>query len=93
MTIAPTIVHGGTKLNVIPDQVEVDLDVRTLPGQSEADVRSLLAEAIGDLGDKVDIVWAHNDPASESPVGTPLWHELAAMVKRFHPGAEPVPYV
>ena len=92
MTIAPTIVHGGTKLNVIPDQVELDLDVRTLPGQSEADVRSLLAEAIGDLGDKVDIAWAHNDPASESPVGTPLWHELDAMVKRFHPGAEPVPY-
>ncbi len=92
MTIAPTVVHGGTKLNVIPDQVELDLDVRTLPGQNEADVRSLLAEAIGDLGDKVDIVWAHNDPASESPVTTPLWHELDAMVKRFHPGAEPVPY-
>jgi acetylornithine deacetylase/succinyl-diaminopimelate desuccinylase-like protein len=92
MTIAPTIVHGGTKLNVIPDQVELDLDVRTLPGQTEADVRSLLAEAIGDLGDKVEIVWAHNDPASESPVGTPLWYELDAMVKWFHPGAESVPY-
>ena len=92
MTIAPTIVHGGTKLNVIPDQVELDLDVRTLPGQSEDDVRSLLAEAIGDLGDKVEIVWADNDPASESPVGTPLWDELDAMVKRFHPGAESVPY-
>ena len=92
MTIAPTIVHGGTKLNVIPDQVEVDLDVRTLPGQSETDVRSLLAEAIGDLGDKVEIVWTHNDPASESPIGTPLWHELETMVKRFHPGAEAVPY-
>jgi len=92
MTIAPTIVHGGTKLNVIPDQVELDLDVRTLPGQSEADVRSLLAEAVGDLADKVEVLWAHNDPASESPVDTPLWNELAAMVNRFHPGAEPVPY-
>ena len=92
MTIAPTVVHGGTKLNVIPDQVEVDLDVRTLPGQTAADVRSLLTEAIGDLGDKVEILWAHNDPASESPIGTPLWDELDAMVKRFHPGAESVPF-
>ena len=92
MTIAPTIVHGGTKINVIPDQVELDLDVRTLPGQTEADVRSVLAEAIGDLGDKVEIVWAHDDPASESPVGTPLWDELDAMVRRFHPGAESVPF-
>ena len=86
MTIAPTIVRGGTKLNVIPDQVDLDLDVRTLPGQTEADVRALLAEAIGDLGDKVEILWAHDDPASESPIGTPLWDELDAMVRRFHPG-------
>jgi len=92
MTIAPTIIHGGTKLNVIPDQVELDLDVRTLPGQTETDVRSLLGEAIGDLGDKVEILWAHDDPASESPVGTPLWDELDTMVRRFHPGAQSVPY-
>ena len=92
MTVAPTIVHGGTKINVIPDQVDIELDVRTLPGQTEADVRSLLAEAIGDLGDKVEILSAHDDPSSESPVGTPLWDELDAMVHRFHPGAESVPF-
>jgi len=92
MTIAPTIVHGGTKINVIPDRVDVELDVRTLPGQTEADVRALLAEAIGDLGDKVEIVSAHDDPASESPVGTPLWDQLDAMVRRFHPGSESVPF-
>jgi acetylornithine deacetylase/succinyl-diaminopimelate desuccinylase-like protein len=92
LTIAPTIIHGGTKLNVIPDEVELDLDVRTLPGQTETEVRSLLGEAIGDLGDKVEILWAHDDPASQSPVGTPLWDELDAMVRRFHPGAESVPY-
>ena len=92
MTVAPTIVHGGTKINVIPDQVDIELDVRTLPGQTEADVRSLLAEAIGDLGDKVEILSAHDDPSSESPVGTPLWDELDAMVHQFHPGAESVPF-
>jgi acetylornithine deacetylase/succinyl-diaminopimelate desuccinylase-like protein len=92
MTIAPTIVQGGTKLNVIPDQVDLDLDIRTLPGQTETEVRALLAEALGDLGDKVEILWAHDDPASESPVGTPLWDELDAMVRRFHPGAESVPF-
>jgi acetylornithine deacetylase/succinyl-diaminopimelate desuccinylase-like protein len=92
MTIAPTIVRGGTKLNVIPDEVDLDLDVRTLPGQTEADVRALLAEATGDLGDKVELLWAHDDPASESPTATPLWDELVAMVRRFHPGAEAVPY-
>ena len=32
-TFAPTIVHGGTKTNVIPDLVDVEVDIRTLPGQ------------------------------------------------------------
>jgi acetylornithine deacetylase/succinyl-diaminopimelate desuccinylase-like protein len=92
MTITPTIVRGGSKLNVIPDQVDLDLDVRTLPGQTERDVRALLLEAIGDLGDKVEILWAHDDPATESVMGNRLWDELDSMVRRFHPGAEAVPY-
>jgi len=92
MTIAPTIVEGGTKLNIIPDKVDIDIDVRTLPGQREADVRAVLMSAIGDLADKVEIIWAHDDPASESPIGTPLWDELDAMVRRFHPGAQSVPF-
>ncbi|MGA3216516.1 MAG: M20/M25/M40 family metallo-hydrolase [Acidimicrobiales bacterium] len=92
MTVAPTIINGGTKLNVIPDKVDLDLDVRTLPGQGEAEVRAVIKQAIGDLSDKVEILWAHDDPASESPIGTPLWAELDAMVKRFHPGAESVPF-
>jgi acetylornithine deacetylase/succinyl-diaminopimelate desuccinylase-like protein len=92
MTIAPTIVSGGTKLNIIPDKVDIDIDVRTLPGQQEPEVRALLTAAIGDLAEKVEILWAHDDPASESPIGTPLWDELDAMVRRFHPGAQSVPH-
>jgi acetylornithine deacetylase/succinyl-diaminopimelate desuccinylase-like protein len=30
-TFAPTVVHGGTKTNVIPDTVDIELDIRTLP--------------------------------------------------------------
>ena len=33
-TFAPTVVHGGTKTNVIPDRVDLEVDIRTLPGQS-----------------------------------------------------------
>ena len=31
-TFAPTVVHGGTKTNVIPDRVDIEVDIRTLPG-------------------------------------------------------------
>jgi acetylornithine deacetylase/succinyl-diaminopimelate desuccinylase-like protein len=92
LTIAPTIVHGGTKINVIPDTVELELDIRTLPGQEEAEVRALLAEAIGDLWPKVEVVLMVDDPATSSPIDTPLWTALQKVSERFHPGAPLVPF-
>ena len=46
-TIAPTIAHGGVKTNVIPDRVDLQVDIRTLPGQTDDDIRAMLFEAIG----------------------------------------------
>jgi acetylornithine deacetylase/succinyl-diaminopimelate desuccinylase-like protein len=92
LTIAPTIVHGGTKINVIPDTVELELDIRTLPGQDETEVRALLAEAIGDLWPKVEVLFMVDDPASASPAGTPLWGAMEKVSERFHPGAPLVPF-
>ena len=37
-TISPNMVHGGVKTNVIPDEVVLEVDIRTLPGQTGADV-------------------------------------------------------
>ena len=31
-TFSPNVMHGGTKTNVIPDSVELEIDIRTLPG-------------------------------------------------------------
>jgi acetylornithine deacetylase/succinyl-diaminopimelate desuccinylase-like protein len=90
-TIAPTIVHGGTKTNVIPDQVDLELDIRTLPGQTPQDVRDLLADALGDLADRVEIVAAHDDLATESPVDTPLWDTLGRATRAVYAGSHLVP--
>lgn len=92
MTVAPTVAHGGTKTNVIPDRVDVQLDVRTLPGQTFADVRAFVDEALGDdLAGRVEIVEAHDDPSTQSPVDTPLWDCLARSTERFYAGSHLVP--
>ncbi len=44
--------HGGTKTNVIPDLVELEVDIRTLPGQTGDEVLAQLHEALGDLADR-----------------------------------------
>ena len=36
----PNVVHGGAKTNVIPDEVVLEVDIRTLPGQTGARRRS-----------------------------------------------------
>jgi len=92
-TIAPTVVHGGTKTNVIPDTVDLQLDIRTLPGQVEADVRRLLDEALGDLAARVEILAAHDDPSTASPAETPLWDSFARAVRGPYPDAQLVPYL
>jgi acetylornithine deacetylase/succinyl-diaminopimelate desuccinylase-like protein len=93
-TIAPTIAHGGTKTNVIPDRVELQVDVRTLPGQGEDEVRGLLAAAIGaDLAPHVEIVAESWNEASASPVQTPLWDSLARASAALVPGSSTVPFL
>lgn len=93
MTIAPTVVHGGTKTNVIPDQVDVELDIRTLPGQTGADVQAMLRDALGDLAGDVEILTHSDDPSTSSPIDTPLWDTLTRAATALHPGSRTVPFM
>jgi acetylornithine deacetylase/succinyl-diaminopimelate desuccinylase-like protein len=92
-TMAPTIVHGGSKINVIPDEIDLELDVRTLPGQSIDEVYRFLDEAIGDLRGSVEIIHAHEDPSTASPVETPLWDALSRVTQTFYEGSATVPFL
>src|SRR5262249_38766893 len=69
-TFAPTVAHGGTKTNVIPDEVDLQVDIRTLPGETLPDVQAQLNEALGDLADRVEMVKSHDDPSTESDADT-----------------------
>jgi acetylornithine deacetylase/succinyl-diaminopimelate desuccinylase-like protein len=91
-TFAPTVVHGGTKTNVIPDLVELEIDVRTLPGQTGDEVRALLDEALGDLAGVVEVE-SNDDPSTASPIDSPLWESLSRVTKPLVPGSELVPFL
>ncbi|MFZ6004857.1 MAG: M20/M25/M40 family metallo-hydrolase [Actinomycetota bacterium] len=92
-TFAPTIAKGGTKINVIPDRVDLHIDIRTLPGQGDAEVRAMLDEALGDLAPKVELIASHDDPSTSSPIDTPLWHSLARITQRFYEGSRIIPFM
>ena len=44
-TYTPTLVSGGLKNNIVPDDIAVELDVRVLPGETTADVERFTAPA------------------------------------------------
>jgi acetylornithine deacetylase/succinyl-diaminopimelate desuccinylase-like protein len=92
-TFAPTVLKGGSKTNIIPDTVELQVDVRTLPGVGGADARAMLEEALGDLADDVEIVAQSDERSSASPVDTPLWESLSRVTSRLMPDADPVPFL
>ncbi len=91
-TFAPTVMHGGTKTNVIPDLVELEVDIRTLPGQDGASARAMLEEALGDLADRVEIE-SNDDPATESPIDTPLWDSLSRVTNKLVKDSSLVPFL
>ena len=92
-TFAPTVIHGGSKTNVIPDTVDLEVDVRTLPGQTAAEVRALLDDALGDLSGSVEVLRAHDDPSTASSIDTPLWDSLSRVTKRFYADSATVPFL
>lgn len=91
-TFAPTVARGGTKTNVIPDLVELEVDIRTLPGQSGTEALEQLREALGDLADRVEVE-SNDDPSTASPTESPLWDSLARVTERLVPGSGLIPFL
>ncbi len=90
-TFSPNVCHGGVKTNVIPDAVDVEVDIRTVPGDNEDEVRRHLDKALGGLAEEIEVEKLFSKPASMSPTGTPLWHVLGRVVDAHYPGAKLLP--
>ncbi len=89
-----TIGSGGSerlKHNVIPDSIDIGVDVRTLPGETADDVDAHLRAALGDLYERVEVEVVMNDPASISRTDTALWDALSRSIARPFPTARPTP--
>ncbi|HEV8144701.1 MAG TPA: M20/M25/M40 family metallo-hydrolase [Methylomirabilota bacterium] len=90
-TFSPNMCSAGVKTNVIPNIADIEVDIRTVPGDDEDEVRRHLDKALGDLIEDVTIEKLFSKPASVSPTGTPLWDVLAKVVDGHYPGAKLVP--
>jgi len=86
-TVTPTIVRGGEKINVIPAEVELELDGRTLPGFGPDD----LIREIGELvGPELELELVRHDPGP-SEVDLSFVPTLSEILRELDPDAVPVP--
>jgi len=92
MSFSPNVMRAGNKANVIPDRVELEVDIRILPGDTAEDVAANLHEAIGpELMASVDIEPLFDGVSTRSTTETPLWSALVDSVQMTYPGATVLP--
>lgn len=90
-TISPNVAHGGDKTNTIPDTVDIEVDIRTVPGTTRADVDAMLADALGVLAPHVEMTTLQEGHPTQSPVDNALWDTVARHTQIAYPGAHLVP--
>lgn len=77
-TVNVGAIHGGTQPNIVPDRCTLQIDRRTLPGESEADVRREITRVLRRHGLKgtFDPLRTAPCPALETDPGLPLVRDL-----------------
>lgn len=91
MTVAQTAARAGGPINVLPSSGELELDIRTLPGQSDDDVDHAITEALGELADHVTIERLLSEQATASSIDTKLYRAIEETLTQANPGANVVP--
>jgi acetylornithine deacetylase/succinyl-diaminopimelate desuccinylase-like protein len=87
-TVSATVVHGGEKINVIPSELELQLDGRILPGQTPDDLIRELHRLVGTKDVSFEVV--RHDPGPPEP-DLSQYRLLADVLRELDPGAIPVP--
>ena len=77
MTITPTMINGGIKSNSVPEEIQIILDVRTLPHQSDKDLDKKLSELLVDIPNV-----SYEIDYMAKPNSSPFETELTEAIKK-----------
>lgn len=94
LTISPNVLRGDGKTNTIPASVELEVDIRTLPGQTTADALAIVTDLLGELAPDVEIHMMYSNwESTASPVESPLWTSIERASAAVYPDARCVPAI
>jgi carboxypeptidase PM20D1 len=90
-TIAPTIVEGGTKENVLPQQMHAIVNLRLHPRDDRDSALAHLRAAVAGIeGVTVEVEGEANNPSPVSDTGSDSYALIAAAARAASPAGTPV---
>ena len=89
-TASPTMLAGGSKVNVIPSKASVQVDGRTMPGLPIREFLREIEDVIGP-GLRITVTEEHEGPSFTTD--TPLYRAIEGVLRQHDPEAQPVPYM
>ncbi len=90
-TIAPTMLSGSPKDNVLPGLATAEINYRIAPGQTAADVMARAKSAIGPLPVELNWAGAPRDPSPVSSTRSEGWKDVAGVAASQFPGVPVAP--
>jgi acetylornithine deacetylase/succinyl-diaminopimelate desuccinylase-like protein len=85
-TISPTVLIGSDKINSIPSEASVDLDIRLLPDQDPEAFKQELLRVIADTGARLTQFKSGLSPRYDAPLNTEMVRAIERTVGRLLPG-------
>lgn len=92
-TIAPTMLQGSPKENVLPQSATALINYRIAPWNSSADVMARAKAAVGDAPVELSWVKPPNEPSRVSSSSSPGWKYVVAAARADAPDAVVSPYL
>jgi carboxypeptidase PM20D1 len=93
-TTAVTVVSGGHKANVLPQEASAIVNFRIIPGETVDDVLEHVRQVVGpDIEANVPGGWQANDPSPFSSQESDAWNVVSTAVEETFPEAVVAPWV
>jgi acetylornithine deacetylase len=89
------MIHGGTQVNIVPDECRIEIDRRLIPGEQIEDVEARYRQMAGELEKaSPDTAVSHvpllSDWPMETPVASRIVETAASVLIKLGRNAEPV---
>jgi acetylornithine deacetylase/succinyl-diaminopimelate desuccinylase-like protein len=93
-TMSPTMLNAGTKINVIPNVAEAQVDGRRLPNESHEEILARVRRIVGDPAITIEPAKSSEQPSTEpSSLTSPLYKAMEQVFREAMPNALVVPFM